>query len=54
MFWCTIGGGGGGSWGMCGFWSTHHLNYACGGVGQNESGGVKQCTGHFYSFISFI
>ena len=36
---------------MCGFWSTHHLNYACGGVGQNESGGVKQCTGHFYLFI---
>ena len=24
-------------------------------VGQNVSGGVKQCTGHFYSFIqSFL
>ena len=55
MFWCRIRG----SWGMCGFWSTHHLNYACGRVGQNESGGVvqnesggvKQCTGRFYLHV---
>ena len=31
---------------------SSQLGMGCGGVGQNESGGVKQCTGHFHSFIS--
>ena len=31
---------------------SSQLGVGCGGVEQNESGGVKQCTGHFYSFIS--
>ena len=33
---------------MCGFWSAHDLNYACGRV---ESGGVEQCTGHVYLHV---
>ena len=50
-----MGGGGGGACRACvgsgvPIISTMHVV----GVGQNESGGVKQCTGHFYSFISFI
>ena len=31
---------------------SSQLGMGCRGVGQNESGGVKQCTGHFHSFIS--
>ena len=30
---------------------SSQLGMGCGGVGQNESSGVKQCIGHFYSFI---
>ena len=52
MFWCRIGGEGL----MRHVWvlecPSSQLGMKCGGVGQNESGGVKQCTGH--SFISFI
>ena len=32
---------------------SSQLDMGCGGVGQSESGGVKQWTAHFYSFISF-
>ena len=53
MFWCRMGGG------LMGHvwvpeYPSSQLGMGCGGVGQNESGGVKQCIGHFYSFISFI
>ena len=27
---------------------SSQLGMGCVGVGQNESGGVNQCTGHFY------
>ena len=50
MFWCRMGGGGGegGFMGHVWFLEYPSSQLGMGVVGQNESGGVKQYTGHFY------